>query len=335
MVKLNVVKLAECGKQSTDDIRTSGGEVGLPNPSILGHSDHDRYSGFIVLVGRPNVGKSTLLNKLIQQKVSITSRKAQTTRYQIVGIKTVGARQLVYLDTPGFNGHVQNELQHYLTQVTKHALQDADIIVWVVAGSRFTAEDRVIGELITKLGKPIIAVINKRDLVKGDSTSLVEQQQRLQQWPGVVEQVTISAKYSQGLETLECWLLDHLSAGPWFYDASQCTDRDEHFWVAEVVREKLMRLLGDELPYATTVITDRIVRRAGLVTIDATIYVERLGQKIIVIGQRGGAIKRIGSLARAELEKSLGCQVMLNLWVKIKTNWTRNADLLRKLGYNC
>ncbi len=303
------------------------------------------YSGFIALVGRPNVGKSTLLNRLLQRKISITSRKAQTTRYQIVGIKNLqrGDKrcQCIYLDTPGFNGQIQNELQNYLVQVTKHALQDADLVVWVVAGSKFTKQDALVGRLATETGKPIIAVINKQDLLTGQRQALADQQQRLRSWLGVSALVMLSTKYAQGITVLEEQLVQMLPAGHGYYEPGQYTDRDEQFWAAEVVREKLMRLFGDELPYAAVVMTDKFIKRPAtrtrpaIVTIQVTIYVERLGQKVILIGQQGQAIKRVGSLARAELEKSLGCRVMLRLWVKLKSNWTQDVQLLRSLGLSC
>lgn len=297
------------------------------------NSAANTYSGFVAVVGRPNVGKSTLLNAILSRKISITSRKAQTTRFAISGIKTKGQRQIVYLDTPGYNHQAKNSLQSHLIEVTRRAISDADLVVWVVAGSHFNSADSAILKVLARSHKPVISVINKSDLVT-ESDALNKQLERIKALLTPISTFSVSAKYKNGLEELETFIFSQLAPGPWYYDKDQYTDRDAKFLAAEIVREKLMRLFGDELPYQTTVLTDRLVTQNNLMTIDVTIYVERLGQKIIIIGEKGSALKRIGSLARVELERLFKHKIMLNLWVKIKTNWTKDAKLLQSLGYN-
>ena len=298
--------------------------------------NYSTRAGYVVILGRPNVGKSTLLNHLIGKKVSITARKAQTTRNQILGIKTVDDAQVIYVDTPGVGGKAElGKLATYMNNVVANILKDADVIVLVVAGTAWKVEDTQALKIISRAKVPVILAVNKLDLVNKNKSpaELNDYFKTLTDKHPFVEILGVSAKYNLKIAELEKKIISLLPQGPFLFEKDRVTDRDHKFLASEIIREKLTRLLGQELPYALSVLVTSFEMRKKTVFIDATIYVERLGQKKIVIGKGGETLKQIGTLSRGELEKLLLQKVCLKLWVKVKTNWTKDSELLRFLGY--
>ncbi len=292
----------------------------------------DAHSGYIAILGRPNVGKSTLLNKILGSKVTITSRKPQTTRHRILGINTAGDYQAIYVDTPGIHQNKKSKLNAYMNRAALGALKDVDIIAFVAAGTIWNDEDEwVLGEL-KKTGKPIILVINKVDLIKQKKDLLfcIEKVAKKHPFAAIVP---LSAKNSANVEVFSKEINKLLPKGPWFFSPDTKTDRDERFLVSELIREKLIRHLGQELPYSITVLVDRFDNQPNLLSILATIYVERVNHRMMVIGKGGANLKKIGSLARGELENIFAKKIFLQLWVKVKSNWTKDDKLLQDLGY--
>ena len=289
--------------------------------------------GFAAIVGRPNVGKSTLLNRLLRQKISITSKKPQTTRHQLLGIRTTADAQVMYVDTPGIHGKQARAINRYMNRSAQAVLRDVDVILFVVDRTEFTADDELVAELVDKSDAAVIVVVNKIDLLK-DKKRLLPQLERLQAMFPEADLVPLSAESGDNLDTLEALVAKRLPTGPFLFPEEQLTDRSERFLVAEIVREKMMRQLGDEVPYALTLQVDRFEEGEKIVHIDATAFVERDAQKMILIGKNGDRIKRIGSDARRDIEKLLDKQVMLRLWVKVKSGWSDDERALKSLGYD-
>jgi len=282
-------------------------------------------------VGKPNVGKSTLLNALVGQKVSITSRKAQTTRHRITGLRTVGPTQFVFVDTPGFQTRHGNALNRSLNKTVLGAVSDVDVIVLVVEASRFNQADAKVLELLPQ-NIPVILVANKLDMIhrRGDIAPwLAEMQQR----HPFAEFVPMSAKNAKDVQRFYAIVEKYLPEQDWMFDAEELTDRSERFMAAEMVREKLFRLTGDELPYTSTVVIDKFEDEGKLRRIAATIVVERDGHKAMIIGEKGEKLKRIGTEARQELEKLWGGKVFLELWVKVRSGWADDEARVRSFGY--
>ena len=298
----------------------------------------DQRCGLIAIVGKPNVGKSTLLNALVGQKISITSRKAQTTRHRITGMHTQGAAQYVFVDTPGFQTIHGNALNKSLNKAVQGAVGDVDVVFLVVeAGSFTSADDKVLSLLAP--GIPTILVANKLDTMK-NRPEIMQWLQAMQDRHPFAEIVPMSAKNDKDVQRLLGIAEKYLPEQAWMYAADELTDRSEKFMAAEMVREKLFRLTGDELPYTSTVVIDKFEEEKGktkgvkrLVRIAATIVVERDGHKAMVIGDKGERLKRMGMEARTELEKLYDAKVFLELWVKVRSGWADDAARVRSFGY--
>ncbi|HEX4510149.1 MAG TPA: GTPase Era [Burkholderiaceae bacterium] len=287
--------------------------------------------GLVAIVGRPNVGKSTLLNALVGQKISITSRKAQTTRHRIVGVRTEGDAQFVFVDTPGYQKRHHAALHRTLNRTVLSVLGDVDLVLFMVEAGRFGADDAQALALLPK-GKPAILVANKLDTIARRS-DLLPWLQQMQQRHAFTEFFPMSSHAPADVERLVALLAPHLPEQAWFYDAEMLTDRSERFLVSEIIREKLFRLTGDEVPYGATVVIDEFVEEPTLRRIAATIVVEREAHKGMIIGEQGLHLKRIGSEARQELERLLEAKVFLELWVKVRSGWADSEEHLRSYGY--
>ncbi len=287
--------------------------------------------GYVAIVGKPNVGKSTLLNALVGQKVSITSRKAQTTRHRITGLRTVGATQFVFVDTPGFQTRHGNALNRSLNKTVLGAVADVDVIVFVVEAGNFNLADAKVLDLLPK-NVPVVLVANKLDMVHRRA-ELAPWLRSMQERHPFTEFVPMSAKNAKDIQRFYGIVEKYLPEQPWMYDADELTDRSERFMAAEMVREKLFRLTGDELPYTATVVIDKFEEEGQLKRIAATIVVEREGHKGMVIGEKGEKLKRIGTEARQELEKLWDCKVFLELWVKVRSGWADDEARVRSFGY--
>jgi GTP-binding protein Era len=292
--------------------------------------------GLVAIVGKPNVGKSTLLNALVGQKISITSRKAQTTRHRITGIRTEGAAQFVFVDTPGFQTIHGTALNKSLNKTVVGAVSDVDLVLFVVEAGSFTPADAKVLPLL-KAGIPVLLVANKLDNVhrRGDIAPWL---QSMQERHPFAEFVPMSAKQPKDIERLLGICEKYLPEQPWWHAEDELTDRSEKFLASEMVREKLFRLTGDELPYTSTVVIDKFEEEAGrtakrMLRIAATIVVEREGHKAMVIGDKGEKLKRIGTETRIELEKLLDAKVFIELWVKVRSGWADDEARVRSFGY--
>ncbi len=289
--------------------------------------------GYVAIVGRPNVGKSTLLNRILGQKLSITSRKPQTTRHQILGIKTEGPDQIIYVDTPGLHKDSGRAINRYMNRAASSALRDVDLVIFMVDRTQWTDEDQIVFEKLQHSRIPVILAVNKVDRLN-DKKWLLPHLKELGDKMKFAEIIPISAKHGQNLELLENSVSERLPEGIHYFPEDQLTDRSSRFLAAELVREKIMRQLGDELPYQITVEIEEFGYDAGVLHIGALILVERSGQKNIVIGNKGERIKRIGQDARKDMEQMFDCKVMLRLWVKVKSGWSDDERALRTLGYD-
>lgn len=297
------------------------------------HKDVEGRVGYVAIVGRPNVGKSTLLNHILGQKISITSRKPQTTRHRILGIKTEGQSQILFLDTPGLHKNAPKAINRYMNRAAMTSLVDVDVILFVVDSLKWTAEDEWVLNSLKKRHCPVILVINKVDKIADKERFLLHLQHISQQFE-FKDIFPVSALKGDNLLKLEKTIIELLPPGQLFYDEDQITDRSERFAIAEMIREKIMRQLGDELPYEATIEIEEFLREGGLLTLSAVILVERDSQKAIVIGKGGQRLKKIGMEARADIETLMDCKVMLNLWVKVKSGWSDDDRALRSLGYD-
>lgn len=290
-------------------------------------------SGYVAIVGRPNVGKSTLLNHLLGQKISITSRKPQTTRQNTLGIKTEGDVQLIFVDTPGLHTNQDKAINRFMNRAAETAIRDVDVVVFVVDRTVWTeADERVAGE-IARSGAPLIIAINKVDRLESKA-DLLPQLQRLAGMFPEAALIPVSALHGQKLKELEEAILKHIPEGIHYYPEDQATDRTQRYLVAEIVREKITRQLGAELPYEVAVEIEQFKYQGKVCHISALILVEREGQKKIIIGDKGTRLKKIGQQARLDMEKLLESKVMLNLWVKVRRGWSDDERALRSLGYD-
>jgi GTP-binding protein Era len=284
-------------------------------------------------VGRPNVGKSTLLNRILGQKLSITSRKPQTTRHQILGIKTEGDLQVVYVDTPGLHKDDKGKaLNRFMNRTASEALRHVDLVVFMIDRTAWTEEDQLVLDKLEHLHCPVILAVNKVDQLK-DKEALLPQLEELAAKRHFDVIIPISAEKGHNVERLEQEVESRIPEGVHLFPEDQITDRSSRFVAAELVREKLMRNLGEEVPYGTTVEIEEFKHDGRVLHISALILVEREGQKRIVIGDSGAVIKTIGRDARIDMEKMFDTKVMLNLWVKVKRGWSDNERALQSLGY--
>ena len=289
--------------------------------------------GFVALIGRPNVGKSTLMNHLLKQKISITSRKPQTTRHRILGINTTDAGQAIYMDTPGMHNNESKALNRYLNRTAETTLLGVDVIVWLIDGLSWHEYDEVIFKKLEQAGLPVILAVNKVDKVKDKDEILAFFAEAQHKFP-FEHLVPISALKRTNLDELESLIMQLLPEQNLIYPEDQITDRPERFLAAEIIREKLTRRLGDEVPYALTVEMERYEEHENLTKIYAIIWVERLGQKTIVIGKDGEMLKSVGTDARIDIERLIDQKVYLQLWVKVKKNWSDNERAMQSLGFN-
>ena len=292
--------------------------------------------GLIAIVGKPNVGKSTLLNALVGQKISITSRKAQTTRHRITGIRTQNQTQYVFVDTPGFQTRHSAALNKSLNKTVMGALGDVDLVLFVVEAGNFTLADAKVLSLL-KPGIPVLLVANKLDMVNRRA-EIAPWLKGMQERHPFAEFVPMSAKQPKDIERLLGICDKYLPEQGWWYSPDELTDRSEKFLASEIIREKLFRLTGDELPYTSTVVIEKFEEEPGktasrMVRVAATIVVEREGHKAMVIGERGEKLKRIGTESRVELERLLDAKVFVELWVKVRSGWADDEARVRSFGY--
>jgi GTP-binding protein Era len=309
---------------------TGPGEF-APSPNLAEGSDVVRC-GFVAIAGRPNVGKSTLLNRLLGQKLAITSHKAQTTRHAILGIKTGNASQAIYVDTPGIHQRGHAALSRYLNRAARASIADVDLVLFVVEALRFTSEDAEALRTIAEVDATAIAVINKIDRVE-EKTRLLPYLHDLSIRYAFRGLVPVSAAKGDQVDRLEAAVMEALPPGGAIFPPDQLTDRPERFFAAELLREQLTRRYGDELPYCTTVEIERFEERNGRYRIHALIWVERPGQKAIIVGDRGQALKAAATRARLEMQEMFGHPVHLETWVKVKKSWSSDETALRSLGY--
>ncbi|MFC4159190.1 GTPase Era [Chitinimonas lacunae] len=294
-------------------------------------ADAPFHTGFIAIVGRPNVGKSTLLNHLIGQKISIVSRKAQTTRHRITGIRTDADAQYVFVDTPGFQTKYRNALNQAMNRGVTTTLSDVDVVLFVIEASKFDARDLEVMKLLPK-NRPVILVVNKADLLT-QKDSLLPFIERMAAQFDFHAVVPVSARRGQKIDLLLETIRPLLPEGELMYPEDQVTDRSERFLAAELIREKIFRLVGDELPYSTTVEIERFELEGALRRIYAAVLVDRDNQKAILIGKNGEKLKEISTQARLDMEKLFDGRVYLEVWVKVKSGWADDTRLLRQYGY--
>jgi GTP-binding protein Era len=287
--------------------------------------------GYVALIGRPNVGKSTLMNHMLGQKISITSRKPQTTRHRILGINTKEAGQIIFMDSPGMHKVEKKALNRYLNKTADNVLFGVDVVVWLIDGLSWHEYDDVIFKKLERAGLPVVLAVNKVDKVKEKEALLTFFDKAKDKYP-FQEILPISALKKTNLDKLEKVLFNLLPENDLIYPVDQITDRPERFLAAEIIREKLTRRLGDELPYSLTVEIERYEELTNITKIYAVIWVERSTQKNIVIGKQGEMLKKVGSDARVDIEKLIGQKVYLQLWVKVKKGWANNERALQSLG---
>ena len=296
-------------------------------------SDTPSRCGYVAIVGRPNVGKSTLLNHILGQKISITSRKPQTTRHQVLGIKTEDNHQIIFVDTPGLHKDAGKAINRYMNRAASAAIRDVDLVVFVVDRTAWTEEDSIVLEQIEQSGLPTMLVVNKIDLL-ADKTELLPHLQSLAAKAEFSAILPVSALRQHNVDALEAQILTLLPESGHFFPEDQITDRSQRFLAAEIVREKIMRQLGDELPYSIAVEIEEFAQEGEVLHISAVIFVERTGQKRILIGDKGSRLRSIGMDARRDMEGLFDSKVMLRLWVKVKSGWSDDERALRSLGYD-
>lgn len=293
----------------------------------------ETYCSFIAIVGRPNVGKSTLLNKILGQKISITSRKAQTTRHRIVGIKTEGAYQEIYVDTPGLHIEEKRAINRLMNRAASSAITDVDLVIFVVDGTHWNDDDEMVLNKLRKTKVPVVLAINKIDNIKNKDDLLPFITEITQKF-NFADIVPISAEKGNNLDAIEKIVRKSLRPGVHHFPEDYVTDRSQRFMASEIIREKLMRFMGEELPYSVTVEIEQFkVNERGTYEINGLILVERDGQKKIVIGRKGEKLKKIGTEARLDMERLFDNKVHLELWVKVKSGWADDERALRSLGY--
>jgi GTP-binding protein Era len=297
-------------------------------------TDKEFRSGYVAIIGRPNVGKSTLINRVLGQKLCITSRRPQTTRHRILGIKTDDDSQLIYVDTPGLHIDDKKAMNRYMNRAAASSIDDVDVILFVVDGMNWTDEDeKVLERLKVSAKAPVILVINKMDKL-ADKEVMLPHIQKLSTQFDYANVFPISARKGINLDELEKQIKQLVPKGELIFPEDQITDRSSRFLAAELVREQLFRHLGQELPYSITVEIEQFDDEKDLYRIGAVIYVERDGQKAIVIGKKGDLLKSVGKDARIEMQSLFGHKVFLRLWVKVREGWGDNERMLKNLGYN-
>ncbi|AMG30145.1 GTPase Era [Grimontia hollisae] len=293
-----------------------------------------RHCGFIAIVGRPNVGKSTLLNRLVGQKLSITSRKPQTTRHRIMGVDTRDGYQAVYVDTPGLHIEEKRTINRLMNRAASSSLTDVELVLFLVDGTHWTQDDEMVLNKLKKAQLPTVLLVNKVDNVK-EKGELFPHLQEISQKMDFIDVVPVSAKHGTNIDVVEKLVRKHLPEGEWYFPEEYVTDRSQRFMASEIIREKLMRFTGDELPYSVTVEIERFDYNPETdgFEINGLILVERNGQKRMVIGKGGDKIKTIGREARLDMEELFERKVYLELWVKVKSGWADDERALRSLGY--
>ncbi len=297
-------------------------------------TDRTFISGYVAIIGRPNVGKSTLINRVLGQKLCITSRRPQTTRHRILGIKTTEDSQLIYVDTPGLHIDDKRAMNKYMNRAAASSIDHVDVILFVVDGMNWTEEDeQVLQRLKANAEAPVILVINKMDKL-ADKDVMLPHIEKLAARYNYSNVLPISARKGVNVDQLEAEIKKLMPEGELIFPEDQLTDRSSRFLAAELVREKLFRHLGQELPYSITVEIEQFDDEKNLYRIGAVVYVERSGQKAIVIGKGGELLKSVGKDARLEMESLFGKKVFLRLWVKVREGWGDNERMLKNLGYN-
>jgi len=294
--------------------------------------EEDSYCGFVAIIGRPNVGKSTLLNSLVAEKISITADKPQTTRHRILGIKTIANKQAVYIDTPGVHKYNKKKINQYMNKAAFSALRDVDVVIFVIEALEWREEDEIVLEKLKKIQAPIILVVNKIDLHK-EKAVLLPFLEEIAQKADFTEIIPVAALKDLQVEELQNLIFNMLPTNPLFFPIQQTTNTSEKFRLAEILREKLTRELERELPYALTVEIERLEDVNEQTVVHAIIWVERDSQKKIVIGKGGEMLKRIGTQARLDMNKIFAKRVRLQLWVKVRAGWTNDRKALENFGY--
>ncbi|CAM2871129.1 GTPase Era [Vibrio diazotrophicus] len=294
----------------------------------------NQHCGFVAIVGRPNVGKSTLLNNILGQKISITSRKPQTTRHRIMGVDTEGDYQAIYVDTPGLHIEEKRAINRLMNRAANSSLSDVNLVLFLVDGTHWTEDDEMVLTKLQKANFPVILCVNKVDNVK-DRNDVMLHMQAMSERMNFVDVVPISAKLGKNVDVLRKHVREHLPKAVHHFPEEYVTDRSQRFMASEIIREKLMRFTGEELPYSVTVEIERFDYNPDTdgFHINALILVERIGQKKMVIGKNGEKIKTIGREARLDMEELFGRKVYLETWVKVKSGWADDERALRSLGY--
>jgi GTP-binding protein Era len=291
-----------------------------------------RRCGFVAVVGRPNVGKSTLINAILGSKISIVTPKPQTTRHRILGVHTIGETQIVFVDTPGLHRRAAKTMNRMMNRTAASALADADLVLFVTEANRWTLEDQDVLDRLKESETPVIAVVNKIDKVR-PREELLSVLSEMSARFAFAEVIPISAKLNDNLDKLVGLIPDHLPESPALFPHEMITDRSESFQIAELIREKLTLLLRQEVPYGLTVQIERFEKETNGININAVIWVERDSQKGIVVGKGGKLLKKVGRQTRLELKSRMGVPVHLELWVKVKDNWADSEQDLLRLGY--
>ena len=289
--------------------------------------------GYVAIIGRPNVGKSTLLNRLLRQKVSITSRKPQTTRHRILGIHTQDECQVIYVDTPGIHTGGKMALHRYMNKTASQVIWDVDVIVFVVEALRWTKTDQKVLEQLADVPVPVVLAVNKVDLAK-EKRQLLPYLQEISSYRSFDMIMPIAGKFGTQVEALEAKLASMMPESPFFYSPEQVTDKSQAFLASELIREKIFRLCGEELPYAVTVEIEKFKQEEKLIHIAGLILVDKESHKRMIIGKRGEKLKDIGMQARQDMERSFGQKIYLQLWVKVKNGWADDERALKSLGYD-
>jgi len=295
------------------------------------------HCGYIAIIGRPNVGKSTLLNNILEKKISITSAKPQTTRHQILGIKTIENSQYIFVDTPGIHQMQTKILNRYMNKAATSIIEDVDVVVFMVEELKWKPDDSFVLEKIQQINSPVLLVVNKIDRIP-EKEKLLPYLKELSQKLNFVDVIPISAEKGINVDALLKSIGRWLPESPFMFSQQQITDRSERFLIAEIIREKLTRILAQELPYETTVEIEALEKGKSknnhdLTTIHAIIWVDRQGQKPIILGSKGERIKKVGTLARGDIANLLETKIFLHLWVKVKQGWSDSEKALRSLGY--
>lgn len=290
-------------------------------------------SGYVAILGRPNVGKSTLLNALVGQKISITSRKPQTTRQKVIGILTEEEYQVLFVDTPGIHSEKKDALNRFMNKNAKSALVDVDIVVLVFDRGKYKSEDQIVVDCCKHVTAHKIVVVNKIDLLSNPNELFPILKNFQDRFPDAT-MIPLSAQKEKNLEALIKEIKSRLPESPFYYPEDQITDKSQRFLIAEIIREKIMRQLGKEIPYQTAVVLDTISTESSHVKIDASIFVDKNSQKKIVIGKDGERIKRVSMDARLDIEALLQKKVMLRTWIRVKKGWSHSAKILKSLGFD-